>query len=153
MLFRSEGAAAVPFMKNDPSAPMPVSGAVSFTDCVFDLTANAPAGDYALLSAVADTGGNIFVSITVCGGEIRANDLTGKAIANATGSNGFRFTAGENGYTTLLLPEGASAPETVYETDDGTKSFSDAQEEGEKVHGSPSLCRSNYRHEARGPSP
>lgn len=130
----AEGASAVPFITRHATSNGPVKGNVLFDNCTFDLTKNAPSGEYKLLNADTDSKGNVETVIKVKGGVIKANSLSGITIGTASADNIFEFVKTADGtYTTAELPASADAPRGTYAADGKSVTFKADKTVGNKT--------------------
>jgi len=86
---------------------------LTFDNCNFDLTTNAPAGKTCTWFTFKDTYNSIDIHATIKGGSLYASDLTYVKFDNLNpGSDSVTYVKDENGYyTTLEVPSGTALPD------------------------------------------
>lgn len=102
-----------------------LSNNITYNNCTFDATKVTSTG---VLFNAGNTAGTIPVKINVCGGQIKANDMSYVTVnsVNSTNSSVTFKKNSDGNYATILLPSTATAPSDVVTATEGKMAFTKA---------------------------
>ena len=132
--------------QNDASSVASILN-LNYNNCIFDLKTNAPSGAVTLFNAAGGTKVWIKATVTVTGGEIKANALTLAQLfkTETTYGSSVKFLKDSEGkYTDLYITNGGAAPSGDIMTDAGAMCYAKLSTGSAETHYTLSNLKTPY---------